>query len=199
MVPPQRRAPQRLGTGRDSFCDADGWPVDVAGYEQGKAARDTAAWEPVETFLAHGPAVLAEVRGAVTTADYLGSPINEDLARLRGIDSGLARAGQIRSVWEHAEALVGGLPRVRGRCTSSGPASSATRGLALRRRTHLQRRGVDQGSSVHLTGRIGADRPAPGPRVQAALSRSAATPTAASPTSPILPAAPIILAARPGR
>ncbi|MFE1957190.1 hypothetical protein [Streptomyces sp. NPDC059479] len=38
----------------DSFCDEDGRSADETGYANGKVPRDAAAWEHVETFLAHG-------------------------------------------------------------------------------------------------------------------------------------------------
>lgn len=59
-----RQASDQWDAVSDSYCDEDGWPVDETGYADGKVARDAAAWEHVETFLAHGPEVLASVRAA---------------------------------------------------------------------------------------------------------------------------------------
>nr|WP_245727737.1 hypothetical protein [Streptomyces vietnamensis] len=90
----------------DSFCDGDGWPVDEQGYEDGKVKRDAEAWKHVEVFLAHGPEVLAGVRAAARGADYVEGPVSEDLRRLRGIDTTLERAGQLRREWDQIMALM---------------------------------------------------------------------------------------------
>lgn len=89
----------------DSFCDRDGWPIDGS-YDDGKVKRDAEAWKHVEVFLTHGPEVLAGVRAAASGTDYVDGPISEDLRRLRGIDTNLERAGQIRHEWDDVLALM---------------------------------------------------------------------------------------------
>uniref|UniRef100_A0AAU2W1R2 Uncharacterized protein n=1 Tax=Streptomyces sp. NBC_00008 TaxID=2903610 RepID=A0AAU2W1R2_9ACTN len=89
----------------DSLCDRDGWPIDGS-YDDGKVKRDAEAWKHVEVFLAHGPEVLAGVRAAASGADYVEGPISEDLQRLRGIDTSLVRAGQIRHEWDQVLELM---------------------------------------------------------------------------------------------
>ncbi|WP_225080520.1 hypothetical protein [Streptomyces sp. CoT10] len=150
-----RQASDQWDAVSDSYCDEDGWPVDETGYADGKVARDAAAWEHVETFLAHGPEVLAGVRAAAEPADYLDGPISADLLRLRGIDSVLERAGEIRNSegWHYADEL-------------------SYSGAALAR------------AADHLADRIGVDQSAHTGRVQAALARSASGQHGASPTSP---------------
>ncbi|WP_406080449.1 hypothetical protein OG468_08515 [Streptomyces zaomyceticus] len=90
----------------DSFCDADGWPLDEKGYEDGKVKRDAEAWRHAEVFLDHGPKVLAGVRAAARGADYVEGPISEDLRWLRGIDATLEHAGQLRREWDQIMALM---------------------------------------------------------------------------------------------
>lgn len=157
----------------DSFCDEDGWPADETGYANGKVRRDAAAWEHVETFLTHGPEVLAGVRAAVTGADYLDGPISNDLHRLRGIDTVLARAQQIRHEWEQVTALL----------TASPPGTReiyAERAMELRNSEgwhyadELSYSGrALAGAAEYLTDRIGVEQPELSPRVHAALTRSA--------------------------
>ncbi|MFG2370530.1 hypothetical protein ACGFY9_03525 [Streptomyces sp. NPDC048504] len=91
----------------DSLCDRDGWPIDGS-YDDGKVKRDAEAWKHVEVFLAHGPEVLAGVRTAASGADYVEGPVSEDLRQLRGIDTSLVRAGQIRHEWDQVLALMEG-------------------------------------------------------------------------------------------
>lgn len=172
----------------DSYGGADGHRVEVRGHAEGKAARDAAAWEYVETFLAHGLEVHAGIRAHVTVDDYLTGPIRDDLQRLRGIDDVLARVAMLRSGWEEAAAIIATAPpgsrevyldRARELRDSDGwhYADELTySGAALAR------------VAEHLTDRIGADRAASEHRVQAALARSAATPSAAPPASPGPPA-----------
>ncbi|MGW2056246.1 hypothetical protein ACWCOZ_20425 [Streptomyces sp. NPDC001840] len=157
----------------DSFCDEDGWPADETGYDNGKVRRDAAAWEHVETFLAHGPEVLAAVRATVTGADYVDGPVSGDLQQMRGIDTVLARAQQIRHDWEQVTALL----------TSSPP---GTREIYEERAAELRNAEgwhyADElsysgralaGAAEYLTERIGAEQPGPARRVHAALARSA--------------------------
>lgn len=179
-----RQASDQWDAVSDSYCDEDGWPVDETGYADGKVARDAAAWEHVETFLTHGPEVLAGVRAAAQPADYLDGPISADLLRLRGIDSVLERAGEIRREWDQVIALMeGSMPgsrelyeeRAREIRNSEGwhyADELSYSGAALAR------------AANHLTDRIGDDRSAHTGRVQAALARSASSRHGASAASP---------------
>ncbi|MFI5784397.1 hypothetical protein [Streptomyces sp. NPDC051640] len=110
----------------DSLCDADGWPLDDKVYGDGKVKRDAEAWKHAEVFLDHGPEVLAGVRAAATGPDYVEGPISDDLRRIRGIDTILFRAEELRHEW----AAVMGLWTVRSRAcstsTRSVPRSTAT-------------------------------------------------------------------------
>ncbi|MFD7715949.1 hypothetical protein [Streptomyces sp. NPDC059814] len=90
----------------DSFCDEDGWPIDEKGYADGKVTRDAEAWKHVEVFLAYGPEVLAGVRAAAHGADYVEGPVSAALRRLRGIDTTLERAGQVRHEGDQVMALM---------------------------------------------------------------------------------------------
>ncbi|MEU4111768.1 hypothetical protein [Streptomyces sp. NPDC027717] len=88
-----------------SLCDVDGWPVDDEEYADGKVKRDAEAWKHVKVFLDHGPVVLAGVRSAAVP-DYVEGPISDDLRRLRGIDTILERASQLRNEWDQIMALM---------------------------------------------------------------------------------------------
>ncbi|WUC31652.1 hypothetical protein OG927_31830 [Streptomyces clavifer] len=92
----------------DSLCDADGWPLDDELYADGRVERDAAAWNHAEVFLDHGPEVLAGVRAGADGPDYVEGPISDDLCRLRGIDTTLARAHQLRHEWDQVMALMDG-------------------------------------------------------------------------------------------
>ncbi|MFC9854509.1 hypothetical protein [Streptomyces prasinus] len=83
----------------DALCDMDGWPLDEDAYADGKVKRDA------EVFLNHGPEVLARVRAADGT-DYIEGPISDDLRHLRGIDTTMVRASQLRHEWEQIMALM---------------------------------------------------------------------------------------------
>lgn len=179
-----RQASDQWDAVSDSYCDEDGWPVDETGYADGKVARDATAWEHVETFLTHGPEVLASVRAAAQPADYMDGPISADLLRLRGIDSVLERAGEIRHEWDQVIALMeGSMPgsrelyeeRAREIRNSEGwhyADELSYSGAALAR------------AADHLTDRIDDDQSAHTGRVQAALARSASGQHGASAASP---------------
>ncbi|MDT0468349.1 hypothetical protein [Streptomyces gibsoniae] len=179
-----RQASDQWDAVSDSHCDEGGWPVDETGYADGKVARDTAAWEYVETFLTHGPEVLAAVRAAAQPADYLDGPISADLLRLRGIDSVLGRAGEIRREWDQVITLMeGSMPgsrelyeeRAREIRNSEGwhcADELSYSGAALAR------------AADHLADRIGVDHSAHTGRVQAVLARSASGQRGTSSTLP---------------
>ncbi|MEU0447531.1 hypothetical protein [Streptomyces tendae] len=92
----------------DSLCDADGWPLDEDVYADGKVKRDAEAWKHAEVFLDHGPEVLAGVRATADGPDYIEGPISDDLRRLRGLATTLARASQLRQEWDQIMALMDG-------------------------------------------------------------------------------------------
>ncbi|MFC4035150.1 hypothetical protein ACFO3J_27300 [Streptomyces polygonati] len=182
------QASARWDTLADSFRDADG-RINTAGYNEGKAARNAAAWQHVETFLAHGHEVLAGVKATTTGADYLHGPISADLRQMRGIDSVLARAATMRSSWEDAASALAAAP-------------PGTREIYLERAHRLRDldgwRYADELSfsgaalaraAAHLIDRIGTEQPPADRRADAALTRSAPGPhrTTAAP-APVLPA-----------
>ncbi|MFD0314609.1 hypothetical protein [Streptomyces flavalbus] len=179
-----RQASDQWDAVSDSYCDEDGWPVDETGHADGKVARDAAAWEHVETFLAHGPEVLSGVRSAAQPADYLDGPISADLLRLRGIDSVLERAGEIRREWDQVIALMEGcMPGSRELYEERAREIRNPEGWhyadKLRYRGAALARAAD-----HLADRISDNQSAHTGRVHAALARSASGQHGASPTSP---------------
>ncbi|NEA56580.1 hypothetical protein G3I60_21185 [Streptomyces sp. SID13666] len=194
-----RQASDRWDAVSDSLCDEDGWPIDEENYADGNVARDAAAWEHVETFLAHGPAVLAGVRAAATGADYADGPISSDLRRLHGIDTDLTRAAEIRREWQEAIALV----------TSSTHGSRdiyevQTRELRNAEGWHHADELAGSGKALvraaePLTGRLGIPPGAPERRIQAALQRSAMGLRSASAADPAAPGTSIPGAARRSR
>ncbi|ANZ14835.1 hypothetical protein O1L44_02495 [Streptomyces noursei] len=184
----------------DSYRNKGGWPVDKTGYAGGKVARDAAAWEHVETFLAHGPEVLAGVRAAATAADYLDSPISNDLQRLRGIDSVLERAAAHRHEWDQVSALITGCESGHTRETYLERAREIRNSEGWRYADELSYSGRALAKVAdHLTDRIGVEQPAPTERVQAALARSASGQRGASPAPPPASAASVTPATRRSR
>ncbi|MEU6172717.1 hypothetical protein ABZ832_12375 [Streptantibioticus parmotrematis] len=174
----------------DSYCDTDGWPIDEKGYADGKVARDAAAWKQVEVFLDHGPEVLAGVRAAARGTDYVEGPISEDLSRLRGIDTTLARASQIRHGWDQVVALVDASPP-GAREVYVSRAQEIRNSEGWHYATELEYQGAALARAAeHLASRPENDRTAAADRVQAALARSApdapAAATAPAPTPPAM-------------
>lgn len=179
-----RQASDRWDAVSDSYCDEDGWPVDETGYADGKVARDAAAWEHVETFLAHGPEVLAGVRAAAQPADYLDGPISADLLRLRGIDSVLERAGEIRREWDQVIALMeGSMPGSRELHEERAHEIRNSEGWHYADELSYSGAALARAAD-HLTDRIGVDQSAHTGRAQAALARSSSGQRGASSTSP---------------
>ncbi|WP_326657784.1 hypothetical protein [Streptomyces sp. NBC_00385] len=163
------------------------WSIDGENYPESKVKRDAEAWKHVEVFLDHGPEVLAGVRAAACGSDYVNGPISEDLGRLRGIDTSLERAAQIRDEWDQVLALMdasqpgsrelyaGQAEKIRNSEGWQFAAALSDQGPALAR------------ASDYLANRNNADRPPQAARAQVALARSTpgkhGTPTA-SPTAP---------------
>lgn len=172
----------------DSFCDSEGWPVDEEGYSDGKVARDAAAWEHVETFLDHGPGVLAEVRAAATGADYVEGPVSDDLRRLRALDDTLQRAGRIRHEWNEVMALMDiSLPGSRALYTSRAQEVRNAEGWHYASELTVQGPALVR-AAEYLADRTVAEQPAPTGRVQAALARSASSNPGAPAVPPPVPA-----------
>ncbi|MGW6207463.1 hypothetical protein ACWF9B_27985 [Streptomyces sp. NPDC055089] len=173
----------------DSFCDHYGWPIDEKGYADGKVKRDAEAWKHVEVFLAHGPEVLAGVRAAASGADYVEGPISEDLRRLRGIDTTLERAGQIRHEWDQVMELMDySLPGSREIYANQAQEIRNSEGW------HYADELVFQGPALaraagYLANRADPDRPAQAERANVALARSTSSNRGTSPASPPAPPA----------
>ncbi|AVV47541.1 hypothetical protein C6376_17555 [Streptomyces sp. P3] len=184
-----RQASDQWDAVSDSYCDEDGWPVDETGYADGKVARDATAWEHVETFLAHGPEVLAGVRAAAQPADYLDGPISADLLRLRGIDSVLERAGEIRREWDQVIALMeGSMPGSRELYEERAREIRNSEGWHYADELSYSEAALARAAD-HLTDRIAVDQSAHTGRVQAALARSTSGRHDASAASPSASAA----------
>ncbi|MGW3715621.1 hypothetical protein ACWD8L_00560 [Streptomyces sp. NPDC005133] len=177
------RASDQWDAVSDSYCDEDGWPIDETGYADGKVARDAAAWEHVETFLAYGPEVLAGIRAAAQPAEYVDGPISADLRRLRGIDTVLARAGEIRHEWDQVIALMeGSVPGSRELYEERALEIRNSEGWHYADELSYSGAALARAAD-HLTDRIGVDQSAHTGRVQAALARSDSGQRGASPTS----------------
>ncbi|MFI1369881.1 hypothetical protein [Streptomyces griseochromogenes] len=171
----------------DSFCDHEGRPMDEKGYADGKVKRDAEAWKHVEVFLAHGPEVLAGVRAAASGADYVEGPISEDLRRLRGIDTTLERAGQIRHEWDQVIALMeGSMPGSREIYASQAQEIRNSEGWHYAAELSFQGPALARAGD-YLANRVDPDQPSQTERAQAALARSTTGNHGAPPASPPAP------------
>ncbi|MBK3534793.1 hypothetical protein JHN55_28450 [Streptomyces sp. MBT56] len=179
----------------DSFCGTDNWPIDEKGYADGKVKRDAEAWKHVEVFLAHGPEVLAGVRAVASGADYVEGPISEDLRRLRGIDTSLERAGQIRHEWDQVLALMdASQPGSREMYASRAEEIRNSEGWHYADELSYQGPALARAGD-YLANRVDTDQPPQTERAQVALARSTpgncGTPPASPPAPPASnPAAP---------
>ncbi|MER5970378.1 hypothetical protein ABT112_11700 [Streptomyces sp. NPDC002055] len=181
----------------DSFCGTDNWPVDEKGYADGKVKRDAEAWKHVEVFLAHGPEVLAGVRAAASGADYVEGPISEDLRRLRGIDTTLERAGQIRHEWDQVMALMDAcLPGSLEIYASEAQEIRNSEGWHYADELSFQGPALARAGD-YLASREDPDQPSQAQRAHAALARSTSGNRGAPPASP--PAPPVSNPAAPRR
>ncbi|MEW1629341.1 hypothetical protein AB0387_18360 [Streptomyces sp. NPDC089173] len=172
----------------DSLCDADGWPLDDKVYGDGKVKRDAEAWKHAEVFLDHGPEVLAGIRAAADGPDYVEGPISDDLRRLRGIDTTLLRAEELRHEWDGVMALMdGSQPSVLHLYKERAEEHRNTEGW------HYAHELSHQGPALvrageYLADRADAERPAPSERARVALTRSIhnvrGEPTASPPVPP---------------
>ncbi|GAA2314768.1 hypothetical protein Scani_48480 [Streptomyces caniferus] len=174
----------------DSFCDRDGWPIGEEGYADGKVKRDAEAWKHVEVFLAHGPEVLAGVRATASGADYVEGPVSQDLRRLRGIDTTLERAGQLRHEWDQIMALMdASLPGSRKIYESRAERIRNADGWRYADELSFQGPALVRAAD-YLVGRADSDQPSQTERARVALARSAADNRGALPASPSAPPAP---------
>ncbi|MGC4998475.1 hypothetical protein [Streptomyces sp. DT195] len=173
----------------DSLCDVDGWPLDEEEYADGKVKRDAEAWKHAEVFLDHGPEVLAGVRSAAAGPDYVERPISDDLRQLRGLDTTLERASQLRNEWDQIMALMeasqpGSLQLYQQRAEEHRNSEGwhyadelSYQGLALVR------------VAEHLADRADAERASQTERGRVALTRSAPAPRGVPPVAPAVPPA----------
>lgn len=181
----------------DSSCDRDGWPIDEEGHADGKVKRDAEAWKHVEVFLAHGPEVLAGIRATASGADYVEGPVSEDLRRLRGIDTTLERAGQLRHEWDQIMALMdASLPGSRKIYESRAERIRNADGWRYADELSLQGPALVRAAD-YLVGWADSDLPSQTERARVALARSGAGNRGALPASPSAPPAPTPMA--PGR
>ncbi len=168
----------------DSLCDADSWPLDDKVYGDGKVKRDAEAWKHAEVFLDHGPEVLAGVRAAADGADYVEGPISDDLRRIRGIDTILIRAEELRHEWNQVMALMdGSQPSVLHLYQERAEEHRNTEGW------HYSHELGYKGPALvrvgeYLAHRADTERLAQTERARVALTRSTHNTTAASPASP---------------
>ncbi|WP_369392821.1 hypothetical protein AB5J72_38510 [Streptomyces sp. CG1] len=173
----------------DSFCDHDGWPLDEKGYADGKVTRDAEAWKHVEVFLDHGPEVLAGVRAAASGADYVEGPISEDLRRLRGIDTTLERAGQIRHEWDQVMALMeGSMPGSREIYASRAQEIRNSEGWHYAHELSFQGPALARAGD-YVANPMDPGQPSQTERAQVALARSTSANRGAPPASPPAPPA----------
>ncbi|MFD4949416.1 hypothetical protein ACFWNT_44785 [Streptomyces sp. NPDC058409] len=184
-----KRASDAWDAVSDFFCDHDGWPIDEKGYADGKVKRDAEAWKHVEVFLAHGPEVLAGVRAAASGAEYVEGPISEDLRRLRGIDTTLERAGQIRHEWDQVMALMdASLPGSREIYASRAEEIRNSEGWHYADELSFQGPALARAGD-YLANRVNPDQPSQTERAQVALARSTSGNRGAPPVSPPAPPA----------
>ncbi|MEU6664019.1 hypothetical protein [Streptomyces sp. NPDC046821] len=168
-----RQASEAWDAVSDSFCDPDGWPIDEEGYADGKVKRDAKAWKHAEVFLDHGPEVLAGVRAAAHGPDYVEGPVADDLRRLRGIDTTLERAGQIRHEWDNVLALMeASQPGSREFYQESVEEQRNSEGWHYADELSYQGPALVR-AAEHLANRADAEQPAHTERARMALARSA--------------------------
>ncbi|MEU3039726.1 hypothetical protein ABZ700_02005 [Streptomyces diastaticus] len=173
----------------DSLCDADGWPLDDKVYGDGKVKRDAEAWKHAEVFLDHGPEVLAGVRAAADGPDYVEGPISDDLRRIRGIDTILFRAEELRHEWADVMALMdGSQPSVLHLYQERAEEHRNTEGW------HYSHELGSKGPALvrvgeYLAHRADTERPAQTERARVALTRSTHNTPAVSALSPQVPPA----------
>lgn len=168
----------------DSFCDAEGWPLDEKGYADGKVKRDATAWDHVEVFLDHGPAVVAGIRAHAAGADWVEGPVSDDLRHVHGLDTALRRAGQIRHEWDQVIALMdASLPGSRALYEERAKEHRNSEGWHYADEMAVHGPAVVR-AAEYLATRADAEQPAQTERARAALTRSASRDRGATPDSP---------------
>ncbi|MBT2493896.1 hypothetical protein J7E96_36490 [Streptomyces sp. ISL-96] len=173
----------------DSFCDQDGWPIDEEGYADGKVKRDAEAWKHAEVFLDHGPEVLAGVRAAADGPDYVEGPISDDLRRLRGIDTTLERAGQLRHEWDQIMALMdASLPGSLKLYQEHAEEHRNSEGWHHAHELSYQGPALVR-AAEYLAHRADAEQPSQAERARVALARSTSGAHGVPPASPLAPPA----------
>ncbi|MFD7130570.1 hypothetical protein [Streptomyces sp. NPDC059894] len=171
----------------DSFCDQDGWPLDEDAYADGQVQRDAEAWKHVEVFLDHGPEVLAAVRAAANSSDHVEGPISDDLRRLRGIDTILERAGQLRHEWDQVMNLMdASLPGSRKLYQERAEEHRNTEGWHYAHELSYQGPALVR-AAEYLADRADAEQPSQTERARVALTRSAPDARGVPPASPPVP------------
>ncbi|MFD7070592.1 hypothetical protein ACFV97_25535 [Streptomyces sp. NPDC059913] len=174
----------------DSLCDQDGYPLDEDEYADGEVTRNATAWSHVETFLVHGPEVLAGVRAAAHGRDYVEGPIVEDLQRLRGLDTTLTRAARLQHEWDQVIALMdASLPGSRALYEGRAREIRADEGWYFAERLSSQGPALVRAAD-HLASRSDTDQPAQTDRVNVALARSTSDSLRTPPASPSAPPRP---------
>lgn len=84
----------------DSLCDSDGQPLDEAAYGEGQRQRDAAAWLNLQTFLFHGPAVLADGHAALPALVLDPAVAEQWRWRLGALQAALDGGLRIHAEWE---------------------------------------------------------------------------------------------------
>jgi hypothetical protein len=92
----------------DSLCGPDGWPLDADAYGEHQSQRDAVAWQHMQTFLFHGPAVLADARAAMHGL-AVGPQVAADWRwRLGALEAALEGGRRVRAEWEAAHPVPPG-------------------------------------------------------------------------------------------
>ncbi|WP_424921204.1 hypothetical protein [Streptomyces sp. wa1] len=133
--------------------------------------------------------MLAGVRAAADGPDYVEGPINDDLRRLRGIDTTLLRAEELRHEWDGVISLMdGSQPSVLHLHQERAEEHRNTEGW------HYSHELGYKGPALvrvgeYLAHRADTERPTQTERARVALTRSTHNTPAVSPASPSVPPA----------
>ncbi|MFD4924190.1 hypothetical protein ACFWNE_23215 [Streptomyces goshikiensis] len=172
-----------------STCDPTGWPIDRKGHADGKVKRDADAWKHVEVFIDHGPGVLAGVRAAADGPDHVEGPVSEDLRRLRGIDTTLVRASQLRHEWDQIMLLMdASLPGSRKLYQERAEEHRNSEGWRYADELSYQGPALVR-AAEYLADRADPEQPSQTERARVALTRSASSIRGDLPASPPAPPA----------
>ncbi|WP_405466731.1 hypothetical protein OG783_29005 [Streptomyces jietaisiensis] len=83
----------------DSYADPSGMPEDQA-WGEGQALRDTRAWNGVQLYLEHAPAVLEGIASVTSGAEYLTGGLSSDLRAMEGVARHLSAVVAIHQEWQ---------------------------------------------------------------------------------------------------